>query len=281
MKEFSSVGACELTTMHCGGTIAVVYEPETKEELYGLITGLDTFVVIGGGSNMIFPDGLITTAVIRLGKAFASVSMQGGDLSAGGSAPLKALLQYCLRNTLSGLEFLAGIPGTVGGALCMNAGTPDKGIMDAVKDVEFIDRQGIHVADGKAIPYRYRCGGLDPSAVITSARFHVHPCTTEEIASAIESFLARKKNQPGGFNCGSMFKNPPGSAAGYLIEQAGLKGFRIGGAKISEIHANFIINDGTATTADIKSLLGTIKERVKERFGVDLQEEVKILDERL
>ena len=103
----------------------------------------------------------------------------------------------------------------------------------------------------------------------------------QEVASRIESFLQRKKNQPRGFNSGSMFKNPPGSAAGYLIEQAGLKGFRIGGAKISEIHANFIINDGSATTADIRALLDTVKVRVRERFGIDLQEEVKILDERL
>lgn len=281
MKKYASVNACDLTTMHCGGTIATLYEPETKEELMSLIGSLDAFVVIGGGSNMIFSDGLITTAVIRLGKAFSSLSLQGGALHAAAAAPLKALLQYCLKNGLSGLEFLSGIPGTVGGALAMNAGTPDKGIMDAVLEVEYVDREGIHVVERDAIPYGYRQGGFDPHAVVTAARLCVQPGGPEEIAAAMESYLLKKKNQPRGFNSGSMFRNPPGSAAGRLIEQAGLKGLTIGGAKISEVHANFIINDGNATTADIRSLLQTIKERVKERFGIELQEEVKIIDERL
>ncbi len=281
MKKFRSVDACELTTMHCGGMIAVVYEPETREELKRLIADLDSFFVIGGGSNTIFPDGLITTAVIRLGQAFASVGMQGDILQAGGAAPLRSILSYCATNAFTGLEFLAGIPGTLGGALRMNAGTPDKGVMDAVVDVELIDSEGLHTVPAHEIPYGYRCGGFGPRAVITAARLRVEPGTPQEVASRIESFLQRKKNQPRGFNSGSMFKNPPGSAAGYLIEQAGLKGFRIGGAKISEIHANFIINDGSATTADIRALLDTVKVRVRERFGIDLQEEVKILDERL
>lgn len=281
MKEYASVNACDLTTMHCGGTIATLYEPETREELKSLIGGLDGFVVIGGGSNMIFTDGLITTAVIRLGKAFSFIRPEEDALLSGGAAVLQGLLQYCIKNGLSGLEFLAGIPGTVGGAVAMNAGTPDRGIMDAVLEVEYVDGTGIHVLNRDAIPYGYRRGGLDSHIVITSARFHVQPGAPEEIASEMESYLLRKKNQPRGFNSGSIFRNPPGFAAGHLIEQAGLKGLRIGGAMISEVHANFIINDGNATTADIRSLLYTIKERVKERFGIELQEEVKIIDERL
>jgi len=281
MKEYRSVNAGELTTMHCGGTIAVMYEPETREELLRLISRFDTYVVIGGGSNMIFPDGLITTAVIRLGKAFSSVSLTQDTLQSGGAAQMKGLLQYCLKNSLSGLEFMAGIPGTLGGALSMNAGTAERGIMEAVLDVEYLDREGVHIAAGDSVPYEYRRGGFDSHAVITSARLRVCSGTPEKITSAMESYLLRRKNQPKGFSSGSAFKNPPGFAAGYLIEQAGLKGFRIGGAKVSEIHANFIINDGEATTADIRSLLNTIKERVKEKFGIELQEEVKILDERL
>jgi len=281
MKEYASVSACDLTTMHCGGTIAALYEPETKEELASLLGSLDSFVVIGGGSNMIFSDGLITTAVIRLGKTFSSVSIEGHALHAEAAAPLKELLQYCLENGRSGLEFLSGIPGTLGGALAMNAGTPDKGIMDAVLEVEYVDAEGIHVVKRDVIPYGYRHGGLDSHAVVTSARLSVQPGVPEEIAAAMQSYFLKKKNQPRGFSSGSMFRNPPGFAAGHLIEQTGLKGLQIGGAKISEVHANFIINDGNATTADIRSLLQTIKERVKERFGIELQEEVKIIDERL
>ncbi|HON38095.1 MAG: UDP-N-acetylmuramate dehydrogenase [Desulfomonilia bacterium] len=281
MKEYATVNACDLTTMHCGGTIATLYEPETKEELASLLGRLDSFVVIGGGSNMIFSDGLIATPVIRLGKDFSSLSIEGGALHAQAATPLKTLLQYCIDNGLSGLEFMAGIPGTVGGALAMNAGTPDKGIMDAVLEVEYVDGTGIHVVKRDAISYGYRRGGFDSRAVVISARLRVEPLTPEEVAAAMQPYLLKKKNQPKGFSSGSMFRNPPGLAAGRLIEQAGLKGLRIGGAKISEIHANFIINDGNATTADIRSLLHTIKERVKERFGIELQEEVKIIDERL
>jgi UDP-N-acetylmuramate dehydrogenase len=278
MREFRTAYACEMTTMHCGGMIARLYEPETKEQLGELITGLDSFIAVGGGSNLIFPDGTTGTPVIRLGKGFAVIEREEDAVFAGASASTAGVLGYCAKNGLSGLEFLSGIPGTIGGALFMNAGTNDAGIMDALEVAEFMDKEGVHSAGKEGISYGYRNGGFPSRAVITGARLAVRNSTPEEVRSKMESYLLKRRGQPGGYSSGSVFKNPPDRAAGFLIEQAGLKGFRIGGAKISEIHANFIINDGNASTADIKSLVGLIKQRVKEQFGIELREEVRIVD---
>jgi UDP-N-acetylmuramate dehydrogenase len=278
MREHRTTYACEMTTMHCGGMIARLYEPETKEQLGEIIAGLEDFIVIGGGSNMIFPDGTTDTPVIHLGKGFGTIGHDRDTVFAGASASTAGVLGYCARNSLTGLEFLSGIPGTIGGALWMNAGTKDTGIMDALEAAEFMDREGVHTTGKGQISYEYRRGGFPSRAVITGARLKVKRSTPEEVRSRMESYLQKRRGQPGGYSSGSMFRNPPDRAAGFLIEKAGLKGFRIGGARISEIHANFIINDGNASTSDVKSLMGLIKQRVKEQFGIDLQEEVRIVD---
>lgn len=270
--------ASEMTTMHCGGTIVRLFEPETKDQLKELLSSLDSFIVIGGGSNMIFSDGTTQKPVIRLGNGFNSIDHQEDILTAGASVSTAGLLGYCIRNGLTGLEFLAGIPGTIGGALFMNAGTPGKGIVDSLLVAEFVDKEGLHSVTRKEIPYSYRSGGFPAGAVITGARMDVHKSTPEEVRSAMESYLEKRRSQPKGYNSGSVFRNPEGSAAGYLIEQAGLKGLRVGGACVSDIHANFIINDRGASASDVKSLVRLIKERVKEKFGIELQEEVRIVD---
>ncbi|HNY65811.1 MAG TPA: UDP-N-acetylmuramate dehydrogenase [Deltaproteobacteria bacterium] len=278
MKGFTSVNAGEVTTMRCGGTIARLYEPDTREQLAELVSLLDSFIVLGGGSNTIFGDGTVETPVIRLGKGFGNIEHQEGILTVGASVSTSALLGYCLRNALSGLEFLSGIPGTIGGALWMNAGTTDRGIMDTVLVVEYLDKDGLQTVARKEVPYRYRCGGFPEGIIITGARLDVHQSSPEEVREKVEAFMEKRRAQPKGHSAGSVFKNPPGSPAGYLIEQAGLKGLRYGGAKISEIHANFIINDGHATAADIKALISLAKGKVRELFGVELKEEVRIVD---
>jgi UDP-N-acetylmuramate dehydrogenase len=278
MKGFRSANASEMTTMHCGGSIARLYEPDTRDQLVELMSLLDSFIIIGGGSNMIFGDDPLETPVIRLGKGFGNIDYLDGILTVGASVSTSALLGYCLRNALSGLEFLSGIPGTIGGALWMNAGTVDRGIMDTVLVVEYLNRKGMHSVARKEVPYRYRQGGFQEGVIITGARLDVHQSSPEEVRTRVESFMDRRRSQPKGYSAGSVFKNPPGSPAGYLIEQAGLKGFRIGGAKVSEIHANFIINDGHASASDVKALIATVKAKVKELSGIELQEEVKIVD---
>jgi len=277
MRLFRQVSASELTTMHCGGRIASMFEPESREQLYGLITEFDDFIMLGGGSNVIFEDALISKPVIRLGKAFATVSCTRDILSCGAALPTAKLLDYCKEQGLSGLEFLAWIPGTVGGALFMNAGTAERGIMDAVIDVEIVDKDGIRTISGSELAYGYRTGGFTGNTVIIAARFALKSVPKEQIHAAIESFKEKRRNQPGGYSCGSVFRNPPSAAAGYLIEQAGLKGYRIGGARVSDAHANFIINEGTASTSDILDLIRTIKHEVREKFGIELVEEVRII----
>lgn len=278
MMQALKTRACELTTMHCGGEIARLFEPDSREELSDLLGRLDDFIVIGGGSNMIFGDALITKPVIRLGKGFETITRSGDHIFAGASLITGKLLTYCAGNSLSGLEFLAGIPGTVGGALCMNAGTANAWIMDAVIDVEVMDSGGIHTLRKEDITHGYRIGGMPPGNVILGGRFLLRPATKEHVHDAMASFMEKRRSQPGGYSCGSVFRNPPGSSAGELIERAGMKGFRIGDAKVSEIHANFIINEGTASTADIVNLIRTIKHKVREKFDIKLIEEVRIID---
>lgn len=277
MRQFRQVSASELTTMHCGGRIASMFEPESKEQLYGLITEFDHFIMLGGGSNVIFEDALISKPVIRLGKAFATVSCTRDILSCGAALPTVQLLNYCEEQGLSGLEFLAWIPGTVGGALFMNAGTADRGIMEAVIDVEVVDKNGTRTIPRSDLSFGYRTGGFSRDTVIIGARFELKSAPQEKVSAAIESFRKKRQDQPGGYSCGSVFRNPPSAAAGYLIEQAGLKGYRIGGARVSDVHANFIINDGTASTSDILDLIRTIKHEVREKFGIELVEEVRII----
>ncbi|MBN2298856.1 MAG: UDP-N-acetylmuramate dehydrogenase [Deltaproteobacteria bacterium] len=277
MRRFSQVSASTLTTMHCGGRIASMFEPETKEQLRELITEFDNFIMLGGGSNVIFEDALISKPVIRLGKAFEFVTRNRDEVLCGAALPTSKLLHYCEEHGLSGLEFLAWIPGTVGGALFMNAGTAERGIMDAVIDIEVMDKGGTRCIPKSDLPYGYRTGGFRPDTVIIAARFALKSVPKDQVSADIEAFKEKKRNQPGGYNCGSVFKNPPLSSAGLLIEQAGLKGYTIGGASVSQAHANFIINDGTASTSDILDLIRTIKHEVRKKFGIELIEEVRII----
>jgi UDP-N-acetylmuramate dehydrogenase len=190
---------------------------------------------------------------------------------------MKRLFSSCTRNGLSGIEFMAGIPGWLGGAVFMNAGTPQKGILDAVDEIEVADRRGIRSIPKKELSYGYRTGGLPPDTVVVSAMLKLEQTTREAVRKTALPYLNRKKLQPRGYNSGSIFKNPEGTSAGLLIDKAGLKGSRIGGAKVSEQHANFIINEGHASTDDIKGLISMIKQRIRDEFGIELTEEVRIV----
>lgn len=278
MMQVSRVSACELTTMHCGGEINRLFEPDSREELLDLMGQLDDFIVIGGGSNIIFTDNPITRPVIRLGSEFETITRTGEGVSAGASLLTSKLLAYCEQNALSGLEFLAGLPGTVGGALFMNAGTANDWIMDAVTDIEIMDAEGIHTLGREQLSCGYRTAGIRPGKIILGAGFALKTSTTKNVHDAMTSFMERRRLQPGGHSCGSVFRNPAGSSAGELIERSGMKGFRIGGAKVSEAHANFIINEGNASAADIIKLISAVKDRVREKYGIELIEEVRIID---
>lgn len=277
MRMMEAVPATEVSSMHCGGTIAHIYEPGNVGEIHALIRELGDFHVLGGGTNTIFEDTTIAMPVLRLGREFTFIELTEGGVRAGAAVPMKRLLSFCIRNGLSGIEFMAGIPGWLGGALFMNAGTPARGIMDVAVAVEAVDRSGVRFVQRADLDCGYRNGGIAGKTVITAAVLRLEQSTKEAVRQAVLPFLAQRRSQPRGYSCGSIFRNPEGSAAGYLIDQAGLKGLRVGGAKISEVHANFIINDRGATSSDIKDLIRQVKARVKERFGIVLREEVKII----
>jgi len=277
MRMIETVQAHDVTSMHCGGTIERIYEPENTRELAELVGGFKDFHILGGGTNTIFEDMRIVKPVIRLGREFAGIETTPGGLAAGAAVPMKRLVSYCVRNGLSGIEFMAGIPGMLGGALFMNAGTPEHGILDAASEVEVVSSSGVRTLKREDLDYGYRRSGIPAKTVITSAKLVLSRSTKEKVRKTIEPFIIKKRSQPRGFSCGSIFRNPKEMPAGMLIEKAGFKGHKVGGARVSEIHANFIINDGTATSRDIQELIRLIKERIMGQFGIALTEEVKII----
>jgi UDP-N-acetylmuramate dehydrogenase len=277
MRMIESVQAQNITSMHCGGTIDCIYEPENVNQLCDLVCAHKDFHMLGGGTNTIFEDIIISRPVIHLGMEFAGMELIPGGLLAGAAVPMKHLVSYCVRNGLSGIEFMAGIPGQLGGAIFMNAGTPEKGILDIVMELEVVDGSGLHTINPQDLQHSYRRSGIPAKTVITSAKIALSASTKAAVRSAVLPYIIKKRVQPRGWGSGSIFKNPTQMPAGMLIEKAGFKGFRIGGARVSEVHANFIINDGTATTRDIQELIRLIKKKVEGQFGIALIEEVKIL----
>ena len=277
MRMISSVCATDVTSMHCGGTIERIYEPENPGELAKIIKDLDDFHILGAGSNTLFEDTTITKPIIRLSREFNWIIPVTGGVRVGAATPMKRLVSYCTRNALSGIEFMAGIPGLLGGAISMNAGTPDMGIMDIIAAIEVVDRSGVRTIARDEFRYGYRTGGIASKTVIISATLVLRKSAKDLVRLAVRPILEKKRKQPKGFSSGSIFRNPEGMPAGLLIEKAGLKGLRVGGAKVSEVHANFIINDCHATTSDIRKLITLIKERVKSLFGIELKEEVRII----
>lgn len=270
--------ATNLTSMRCGGRIAQLITVESQDELVRLLAGLNEYIILGGGYNTIFSDGLTLKPVIRLGGAFEAVNAdESGMLYAGAGASITSILTLCREKGLSGMEFMAGIPGTLGGAVRMNAGTNDKGIMDIVSFVALADASGSKRIEKADINYVYRHTELPSMTVITGAGLSLDITSPDDVRARVSSFLDKRRNQPKGLSSGCIFKNPKGSSAGYLIDKAGLKGRRVGGAVISDVHANFIINEGSASTTDILKLIAIIKGEVKKQFSIELEEEVIIL----
>ena len=275
--KITRADAKDLTSMRCGGTIDHLIEVQSPEELAVLTAGLESFLVLGGGTNTIFSDEPTIFPVLKLGQSFHRIKREGEQIFAGAGASLAAVLAFSREQGLSGIEFLAGIPGTLGGALWMNAGTGGLGIMDVVSTIEVVDASGVRTLDRTHISYTYRHTDLPAAAVVTGVWLKLTEEPVQVIAQRIAANLEHRKNQPKGASSGCIFKNPSGQSAGKLIDQAGLKGRRIGGACVSEQHANFIINTGGAATADIKGLMALIRQTVQARYGIMLEEEVRII----
>ncbi len=275
------------TTFRIGGKAEALFFAERRDELQGMVAWLRqegiSYIVVGRGSNLLVRDEGFEGLVILLCGELAAVEKDRDDenaVLAGGGLGIAELLRFCRGQGLAGLEFLAGIPGTVGGAVAMNAGAWGREIEGVVLDVEMLTPQAdFTVPDRSKLTFRYRGLSIPEGSIIVRAGFGLRPESPETIARRLADYLTRrKKKQPLDVpSAGSVFKNPPGAYAARLIEEAGLKGQRIGGAMISPQHANFIVNTGRATAEDVLALIELARVRVQQDAGALLELELKVV----
>ncbi|MBO4289971.1 MAG: UDP-N-acetylmuramate dehydrogenase [Lachnospiraceae bacterium] len=273
------------TTFRVGGPARFFCIPETEEELAEIVarcTAMDLpFTIVGRGSNLLVADRGYLGVVIHVGDALAKAQVKGTTITAQAGISLAALASYACRMYLTGLEFAAGIPGSFGGALLMNAGAYGGEMKDVVRSLRLMDPDGtIREVDASWMEYDYRTSRAQKEgSIIVGATLELRPGDPKVIQAKMQELAARRREkQPLEYpSAGSYFKRPKGRFAGALIEQAGLKGFRVGGAQVSEKHAGFVINAGNATAADIAALQDEVVRQVRERFGVTLEPEVKRL----
>jgi UDP-N-acetylenolpyruvoylglucosamine reductase len=271
------------TTMRVGGPARVYAEPATVDELKVLLSesrrrGLPVFM-LGRGSNLVVPDEGVDGLVISLGhENWQKFEVRpDGRVWAGAGLRLKNLCGLAIKAGLKGFEFLEGIPGNLGGALRMNAGAMGGWMFDVVEEVELITRDGeVQMLPRAALHATYRhCVELDESIALGALLRPVASAESTDIRRQIDVYQKKRvESQPREPSAGCIFKNPPGNSAGRLIDESGLKGTRVGDAEVSTVHANFIVNRGHATSADIIGLVREVRARVKAARGVDLEPEV-------
>ena len=240
------------------------------------------WVILGKGSNLLVSDSGYDGAVITLGREFqrSVLAEDGCTLTVGAGGILARLVNDALSRGLSGLEFAVGIPGTVGGAVSMNAGTRTEWIGSLVEDVvTYKPGSGIRHYSHDDVYWAYRESGIPRDEIILEVTLKLKPGDKSEIRSKMEqSLIRRRRTQPiGSASCGSVFRNPADRSVGAMVEECGLKGFSVGGAEVSRVHANFIVNNGTATASDVVAVIQHVYKTVKETYGVELKPEVKFL----
>jgi UDP-N-acetylmuramate dehydrogenase len=272
----------ELTWFRVGGPAQMLFAPADEDDLAYFLKNLPKefpVYAVGVGSNLIVRDGGLPGVVIRLPpRGFGETSVEGDLVSTGAAALDKRVAETAASANLAGLEFLFGIPGTIGGALRMNAGANGAETKDVLVEAAGIGRDGKrHVFTNAEMKFVYRSSGADPSIIFTSARFRGKAASPEAIRVRMNEVQAhREAAQPIREKTGgSTFQNPPGASAWKLIDAAGCRGLRVGGAQVSEMHCNFLINTGEATGHDIETLGETVRTRVKENSGIELHWEIK------
>ncbi len=274
------------TSLGVGGPADAFATPADREELAALLAlcaelGLRrTFV--GKGFNTLVLDEGLDGVVVQLSRLRALERAAEGLVCAEVGVSHSQLTRFCVENGLAGLEFGAGIPGSVGGWLAMNAGIGERELVDVVREVEVMDPDGgaTRSVAPEDLEFRYRAlDGLPEGTALVSARLEVTPSEPARVQAAVDALLARRaQTQPLNVpSCGSVFKNPPDDHAGRLIEAAGLKGERVGGAEISSVHANFIANRGGATAADVLALIDRVRRRIEDASGLRLETEVRVI----
>jgi UDP-N-acetylmuramate dehydrogenase len=272
----------ELTWFRVGGPAQVLFMPEDESDLSYLLSNLPDGIaatVIGLGSNLIVRDGGVPGVVVRLGRGFNEVGVEdGARVRTGTAVPDVKVARVAQEAGIAGLSFLRGIPGGIGGALRMNGGAYGRETKDALLEARGVDRRGrIHVFANGDMHYGYRHCGAPDDIIFTQALFQGAPGDPATIAAEMDQITeAREATQPiKSRTGGSTFKNPPGRKAWQMIDAAGCRGLRVGDAQVSEMHCNFLINLGNATAADIETLGETVRQRVKDQSGVDLEWEIK------
>ena len=282
-----NVPMARMTTWGTGGPADRVYAPADVEDLADFLAGLapgDPVLWVGLGSNLLVRDGGVDGVVVLTSRGLGRIEESGERLvRAGAGVPCAKLARYLGAKGYAGGEFFAGIPGTVGGALAMNAGAHGGETWDLVQRVETIDRGGRRRRRARReFEVGYRSVGGAVGEWFTGADLRFAPADPAAVRARTRRLVrARAAAQPvGQRSCGSVFRNPPGDHAGRLVEACGLKGARIGGAVVSEKHGNFIVNEGAASSSDIEALIARVRSRVFDETGVDLEPEVRVVGRR-
>lgn len=275
------------TSFHIGGTADFFVTPDTQEKIRDVVLfsrreGV-ALTVIGNGSNLLVRDKGIRGIVLCIGEKFSSFQIEGESVHAKAGVLLSTLSSHIVKASLRGFEFASGIPGTLGGGITMNAGAYGGELKDIVETVELMDREGnILNLNNEQMKFGYRKSVVSSEDfIVLSASMRLSRGDRQEIKAKIDDFTIRRNTkQPlSAYSAGSTFKRPQGYFAGKLIEEAGLKGLEMGEAAVSELHSGFVINKGNASCQEILDLIAFIKSEVFEKFGVPLEEEVKIIGE--
>jgi UDP-N-acetylmuramate dehydrogenase len=280
------------TTFQVGGPADALALPGDERELVALLERCRSealpVTVLGGGANTLVRDGGVRGVVICLAKGFRGLALDldatgGPAIEAGAGVKIPALVRFAAEGGWEGVECLSGVPGTVGGALAMNAGGAERFIGEVVESIRWVPlaHGGVEALAARDISFSYRSARLPEPGIVSSVRFRVAQGEPGKLRELLQrDARSRRKRQPWGLPCaGSIFRNPPGARTGLLVEEAGLKGKRIGGAELSEVHGNFIVNRGGAQAVDVLALVDFVRGEINRRHGDELVLELQVIGE--
>ncbi len=270
----------EFAWFRVGGPAQALFMPDDEDDLAYVLRNVPAetpVTVIGAGSNLIVRDGGVEGVVIRLGRGFNDVAIEGECVTAGTAILDVMVARAAQKEGVAGLAFYSGIPGTIGGALRMNGGAYGSETKDVLIEARGVDRQGnVRTYSNADMGFSYRHCGVPDDVIFTSATFQGRKGDPEAIAAEMAAIKSKREaSQPRNRTGGSTFKNPPGHSAWKLVDEAGCRGLKVGSAQVSDLHANFLINTGDATAADIETLGEIVRARVKAHSGIELEWEIK------
>lgn len=288
MKRLENVDMRQYTSFKAGGSAKEMVIVESVEELQKVLQEIHRenkkWLMLGNGSNTLISDKGFDGLVVKLGDSFADVEVEEDGLVCGTAALMSVVAKVALRESMTGFEPLSGIPGSLGGAVFMNAGAYDGEMKDVVEYVDIVTKDGAEVkrVKGEDMDFSYRHSILEETGdVAVSVKLKMPKGNPEEISAKMQELMKRRnEKQPVQYpSAGSFFKRPTGYFAGKLVQDAGLKGLTVGGAQVSELHSGFVINIGGATATDIIDLMHLVQNTVYDKFGVKLEPEVRIIGE--